>query len=353
MSIGIDFILRANSAGFTQGVARANNSIKDFKKSLREGDVGHGLKQMFGAGAVIAGMRAVINHAQEARDALEGMGKSVPETTAQIAGMADALDGLKKGAMSAGTTVLGFFTDVGSKLGDTINTWLQESGLRKGIDPKLGASIEREADRIEAAANAKKKKQFEANSVDNLIKLSNDLEATRKANDTAEMGRLEKLAQLRADEQALIEKGLKLRQSKGFNGQVDQAAVLANSIALEKKTGERAAAEKGAANMHDKYMMTTEQLSNATVTEGMDPAKRKAIMDARQAMQLEAQANQLGFAGDMSGSDLAMAKANKLRQGLSGFVKSDEVNKDKDFAAPIVDQLKELNGKVTKGVLVY
>ena len=349
----ISFTLRANSAAFTKGVAQASNSIKGLRKELREGEVGAGIKRLLGAGAIIEGFRAVINHAQDVRNAFEEMGKPISETTDQIAKMGDSIDDLKKGAMTAGTTVLGFFTNVGSKLGQSINDLASEFFGRKQVDSKVADAAERAADKLEAERDKKLKDFMQRNSHDELAKKDKEIADARRKYAQEGMNADEKRNALLREMNTLMAQRLALENAPTR----DQSKIDENIKAQIEKAGEIRKAntdvETAEGKKHDKYRPDLIQLSNAQITEGMDPAKRKAIMDARSVLQLEAQADQQGFAGNLKGSDLTMARANQLRQGLSGFVKSDEVNKDKDFTQPIVDAVNSLKDEAKRVVLVY
>jgi hypothetical protein len=140
MSIGIDFILKATTEGFTAGMAKANNAIEDTKKSLK-GFGGASLVNTIGVAGVIAGFKAVLNNAQEVRDELEKMGKPVDAATASVARYADSWDSVKKALQSTAVSGLGFFTQVGEGIGSLINRM-------------RGVTAEQEAQRDQSAKDA-------------------------------------------------------------------------------------------------------------------------------------------------------------------------------------------------------
>jgi len=150
MSIGIDFILRATTEGFTAGMAKANNAIEDTKKSLK-GFGGASLVNTIGVAGVIAGFKAVLSTAQEVRDELEKMGKPVSAATASVARYGDAWDQIKKTLSEAAVFSLSIFTRTGEAIGSFINRM-------RGITAEQEAQWEqsaRDADKREKEYNQK------------------------------------------------------------------------------------------------------------------------------------------------------------------------------------------------------
>jgi hypothetical protein len=150
MSIGIDYILRATTEGFTAGMAKANNAIEDTKKSLK-GFGGASLVSTIGVAGVIAGFKAVLSTAQEVRDELEKMGKPVSAATASVARYGDAWDQIKKTLSEAAVFSLSIFTRTGEAIGSFINRM-------RGITAEQEAQWEqsaRDADKREKEYNQK------------------------------------------------------------------------------------------------------------------------------------------------------------------------------------------------------
>lgn len=150
MSIGIDYILRATTEGFTAGMAKANNAIEDTKKSLK-GFGGASLVSTIGVAGVIAGFKAVLSTAQEVRDELEKMGKPVNAATASVARYGDAWDQIKKTLSEATVFSLSIFTRTGEAIGSFINRM-------RGITAEQEAQREqsaRDADKLEKQLNEK------------------------------------------------------------------------------------------------------------------------------------------------------------------------------------------------------
>lgn len=242
MAIGIDFILRASTAGFTRGIAAANNSIHDLKKSLKVGDVGNGIKQWLGAGAVIAGMRAIINHADEVRESLEKIGKPIPMSIASVARLGDGFKDLKNGVASLGVEILSIFTKLGDAAGQAFNrAW---NGTKGTINAYIGAKIEREADASVAASEASIAK-MRATGVDDVRAAEQKLADIKRKNALAAMNDAEKLAFLRKEEIALA-KELRKREGANDGSAWNQMKVDSAASDLESKRGEIAEAQRKA-----------------------------------------------------------------------------------------------------------
>lgn len=341
MSIGIDFILRANSAGFTQGLAKANNSLKGFKHSLREGDVGMGLKRLLGAGAIIEGFRLVINHAQETRKAFEEMGKSIPDNIASLARFGDAVDGIKKTAMDAGVSVVGFLTQVGEGIGSKINDARRAMGEGGLNATDVGDGGERAAQEQEAKRDAALKAQKERNSRENLQKQQKTIAQQARDQEYAGLGAMQKVNMLRDEENKLLARKLELMEAVK-KGTADEAMLNDSRIALQKKTAEREAAEKTGDKRHDAFLPTVEGLAEQSASAyGNTREKAKAIMDARKVLELERVGAQQAMGGNFDLSDATFSQAGKLRAGLGGFTKSDEVSKGKDSIDAVAENTAE------------
>jgi hypothetical protein len=155
MSIGIDFVLRANSAAFTKGLASVNNSMKDLKKGLREFDVGNGLKNALGVGGIIAGFRMAITNAQELRDEADKMGRSIDSSTNSVAQLGDAVAGIGKSFKNTLTEGLSFFTQIGDKARHFFQgvTQAQEDAARKMV-AETGKSADEAEKRLKASREA-------------------------------------------------------------------------------------------------------------------------------------------------------------------------------------------------------
>lgn len=147
MSLGLEFILKANSAAFTKAMAGVNNSLKDVKKGLREFDVGNGLKNALGVGGIIAGFRLAITNAMELRDAAEKIGHTVDNGTRSVAELGDALGTIGTGFKNGLTAGLSFFTQIGDAARHYFQgvTQDQEDAARKMVATTGKAADEAEA----------------------------------------------------------------------------------------------------------------------------------------------------------------------------------------------------------------
>lgn len=143
-AIGIDFILRANTTGFTQGLAKANNSITDLKHEIAHMGGGR-LAHTIGIAGVVEGFRLTLEHAQKTREELEKLGRPVDEATRSVARYADAWDGIKKTVGDATVQVLSFFTKSGEGWGMLINRMRGVSAEQE----KIAESAKKGADQQE------------------------------------------------------------------------------------------------------------------------------------------------------------------------------------------------------------
>lgn len=348
MSVGIDFILRASTAGFTKGLAAANNKLQDLKKTLKVGDVGNGLKQLLGAGAIIAGMRAVINHAQETRKALEDLGKPIPGSVASVARLADGFDDIKNTVISAGTAVLGFIVKIGELNGDAINLVRKSLGHGQLIDPKLGAQLEKDADAMEARRNAAYTKNAQANSPEALKAAQAKLQADIERGDDKQRSHAERILKLKEEQAKLEAEAFRLRDMNDKKQLVGgQAQVTAAYDALTLKDEELRAATEAqktdadkSADLQkklqeqkkklkdmgiDKYLPSLEELAMSVGARGLTDAQAEAAKKAQQSFRLEEQAGFAAGRGDIAGALDLQSKAQAIRNGLGGFAKSSDL----------------------------
>src|ERR1019366_4849082 len=206
MSIGAEFFLKMNTAAFTKGLATANNSIKDLKKELRESG-GRRFVEVLGIAGIVKGFSAIINHAQETRKALEEMGKPISDNIASVARFGDAIDGLKGTAMEAGVAILGFFTGVGEKLGNTINELRNEfAGANLDISDAAEKS-DRAANAQEGSRNKAYAGKAAANTPEHLRAKAKEADDLRRKNDDAKLDADGKL-NAKLHERTVLEKQL-------------------------------------------------------------------------------------------------------------------------------------------------
>lgn len=363
MAIGIDFVLRATTAGFTKGIAQANNSIHDLKKNLKVGDVGNGLKQLFGAGAIIQGFRTAINHAQELRTQMESIGHAVDPATASVARLGDSLDAAKLGLQNLLTSGLSQFTRAGEMFGSIINQF-RFGGYAGGIEDiseKTARAADDAVKRRDAAAAAR----IARNTPEALKKLREDQKA-------AEEARLDAQQTKESRVNMLLQQQLKLREELSAllsNPDVvknDPAAISAKNIEIQKKGAQIDAASKVSDDAQlkliqaqtDAFLPSIEDLAlfqggTNTGNAGQN-AKGAAAAKAREYFNLQMQSRAAYQNGDLAGALSLSQKADQARFGLLGSAKSDEVNKGKELLDTTNKSLTELEqiNKAINGIFV-
>jgi hypothetical protein len=139
MSTRISAFLGLDVSAFSQGLAKANTAAMNFRKNLAA--VGGGnIAGAIGIAALIRGFSAVLNSAQEARDAAREIGKGIDNSTLAVAGLGDAFDfafsKLKRGAVIAASlpSLLGNF--IGQKMGTASSYEEQEALARAELSQK-------------------------------------------------------------------------------------------------------------------------------------------------------------------------------------------------------------------------
>ncbi len=360
--IGIDFVLRANTAIFTKGLATANNKLLDLKKGLKGFDFGRRFSGLVGVGAIVASLTAVINSAHETRKSLEEMGLPVPDTIRAVDRIADALGDAKKSAIAAGVEVVGFFAKIGSQLGENANLIRQRFGANL-IDANLGEKISEAADKSVGESQASMKSIMAQQSTDSLRAAEKNLADIRRKNAQAQMNDMEKLNAL-IEERGKIEAKLAAIDPNTKNRKL----IIDTQAELEAKRGEveaqrrsletrnlsaattlgkaqtgvfKAQADQKAA-IADLFLPTIEGLAQSQKF-GENDARSVAIEKARAALTLEEQARFAGGRGDVAAAIDLTTRANGLRAGLEGFAQSKDVRPFKDLedsTNAAVEQLK-------------
>lgn len=152
---------------FQAGIDKANTALGRFKSLLKAGDVGNGLRQMLGAGAIIQGFRGILQAAQETRDEARKLGTTIDAGTASVAAYADRWDQAKSAVASFGIQALSVFTRVGRAIGKGLGT---------------GSSDEE----VAALGNTEKtQEQTERDLKANQERLNREIEAAKKERTTA------------------------------------------------------------------------------------------------------------------------------------------------------------------------
>ncbi len=345
MSIGVDFILRANSSGFTRGLAQANNKLTDLKKGFRAMDFGRMFTGSIGVGAVIAAFSHVINSAQVMRDKLREAHEQIPVGTASVARYADSWDRLKDSVTETGVKTLSFFTQYGEAFGQYLNMKLGNQLVDSGVEDQAQLGADKQMAARAAAFNARDARNTGAA----LSKAKNDLKAAEEARAMAEASEADKVnlllaKQIRlrvelsdllrnpevvANDQAaifakrkeIVENGKAVEdQVKGFE---DKKRGAEDAVAKAKKA-EDAAKRSLKDAQEDQFLPSLAELA-AKDTHGATNDKRsRAILHARDVMKLEGDAAAAAGSERYGEAFNLKGKADAIRSGLVGFVKSDD-----------------------------
>lgn len=371
MSIGIDFVLRGSSAAFNKMLAGVDNGIKGLKKSLKEFDVGSGLKQALGVGGVIAGFRAIIGHARETRDELDKLGKPVDRATRSVAEFGDALSGVVGFAKDAGVTILSAFTKVGDGIRQIIQNTSQaeEDALRKMVSDTGKAADEQQK---------KLKASQEANSPEKVKAAQKELEQQRRMNaakGTEDEKKLIELVNQRADIlgkikttpkataeaislQASLEKNK--REMSELAGKMDTDTRKTKTDFSEKKADLEKDIKKEKENLqeikdkrnnerNDPFRKGIEEFA-AQSTGGwmtIEEQQNNPVLKARKALELERQADEFAKQQKFDKSDKLREQAAGLRAGLAGKIKSSDSNVEMEYKKALKDSEEKL-GEISK-----
>lgn len=314
MSIGIDFILRAKSAAFTQGLAAANNSLKDLKKSARDFDVGGGFKQALGVGGVIAGFRMAIQNAQELRDEAAKTGRAIDDSTRSVAEYGDALAKLFAGTKNAFTEGLSFFT----RMGDAARRYFQdvtmeqERAAQKMVDTTAKAADE---------AEARLKKAREENSPEKIAaaqKQTADAWRESQYKGTEAEKKLVDLINKRVDlDEQAAKVGPKTVEAERIRAQIIENETAQKELQAQLTKDQQKETEKETEKKKDlinKFAPTVEELAKQETggfVSGDDPR-----LKARRILKQEEQARALFERGDFKGGLAAATAAQTARKNL-------------------------------------
>jgi hypothetical protein len=323
MSIGVDFILRANSATFTKAMAGVNNSVKDLKKSFRDFDVGNGFKQALGVGGIIQGFRLAITNAQNLRDELEKMGRPVDDATRSVAAYGDALDDAWQGSKNLATTTLSFFTRAGEGWGMVINRLRGVTAQQE----KLNEASAKGADKQEAqAAEAKKNMKVKGE------RAEVDFESQQRKNALDAMTTNERRNALLAERTQIFQQmdgmvegsdAWKVKRAEGARLSGDINALGRDiQTRTERETAdaekEQARKEKEKADeakkIRDQFAPSVEQL--AEMSAGGFASQNDPRLRARKILEKERFAAEAGGRGDFAGAIKLGTEAQQMRKSL-------------------------------------
>ncbi len=355
MSLGIDFVLRGDSGAFTRAMARANNSIKDVRKEIREAEIGRGpgryIKEAFGVAGIIEAFKVAIDNAKEVRNQLESWGRPVDAATQSVADFGDSLDKTVKGAKDGATWILSFATRAGEGWGSLIN---RMRGINREQEINREAAA-KGADENIKAANKAREKEFGVDAVKEAkkrsIKSAEDAEFKGLSEPEAQLGALlKKRAMLsaklnNAPKDAKGNFGVSFFATKEEMDNLD-ADIKARSQAILKAASDadREFIEKRRADIQEKFMPSVEQLAEmqvGTMVSGSDPR-----LKARKILELESQAAQLTGSGRFKEGLFKADQAQKMREGLSDITGKGTALTAENAESAFQSALKETNNEI-------
>lgn len=382
MSIGIEFVLRANTAAFTRGVAAAEGRLQSLKKALRFAGAG-GLASSLGIGAVISGFAAATKAAQSMRDELVAAKKAVPPLVEGAAGLADSFDSAAESVKRWSVNAIGALTEVGATARRAIQgvTKEQEDAARK-----LARSTERDA----IAAEKRLKEAQEANSPEkraeaerklgdlrreNAMRASDDegkiillqmrrleLEKERDKFGEGTIWRLEKEAELLKLGQQIDEQRAEAAEKKAkADKEIYELGQKTWELTAERddimKEEATARADRILPSIEDLAARATENEqaragygvgATGSLISALDP--NDPALRAKRALELEQQARDAALSADpvqrLQMAPQFQAEAEELRSSLAGSVQS----RDVDLSSQFKKALEETNSKLDEVV---
>jgi hypothetical protein len=391
MSVPIDFVLRANTAAFTKGLAAAENGVSSLKKTLRSFG-GGALGGAIGIMGLIRGFQAATNHAQELRDKMEGMGQPVDDATRSVAEFGDALDRIKKGAAEVAVSVVSVFTRIGDAARRAMQgvTKAEEDAARamerttkKALDETLKAieaakranSPEKMAEAERKLADVRRENAMRNSDAEGklVLLLMRRMELEKEMNSLGShtVARKEKEIELAKQDQAIA-----AQRSEVAKEQADAAEREAKQVEKIRELGAKSfdAADDikrikrdEATARADRYLPTIEDLaaraeanerargaygigSSGSLVSALDPNSPE--MQAKRALELEKQAREAAMSMDLDPvtrlqrAEQFQSEAEQIRANLSGFAQSSDTNigaEFKDALATAEKRLEEIN----------
>jgi hypothetical protein len=280
------------------------STMEGLTKGIKKGfqDMGLALKGT-GIGLAIAefvslGKEAIAN-AQKQRDEYEKMAKPLDGATTSMARFGDAIDGIKKGTVTAVGFVVGGFTQLGDLIGSTIN---RMRGINEAQE-SIAEQSERAAKAQEARANKLKEEQHDVERV---------AAARKAAADAEKQTRQEAMT----DEQkfgALFMENVKIREQlrnieAGTTAHFEKQRELQENISALRKADVAAVTKRAEAELAG-----IQQVGQLDITYG---EKRATLEKERAALQAELRSLQKGT------TEYAKAE-NDLRQKGIDLIKLD------------------------------
>lgn len=326
MAFGPELVarLRLDATAFSRSLAKVNGQIEGLKQLAKVGDLGGSIKQALGAGAIIQGFRAVLQHAQEARDRAAEFNKKVDDGTASVARYADQWDKLKQGVVNAGIAAVGFFTQVGEKAGNFLND--QVVSKFRGMTPdqakrtrEISEKAEANADRLstpEALAAAKARGEGKKKERDEAAKKrAQELIDVQKQG--GEQWEKNQLKTLTIDEQiaALEKKRAEAMAARGGNSEMGRAKARLEQYKLEEQIAEKRAEREKMITEH------YEAQAKALIEQGAEE-QRLYESKARSILTLAKQQNDAEKSVKESRASLFDARHDRLGLSLGDAAKS-------------------------------
>lgn len=129
---------------FGAALDKANGMLAAFKRGFKSGGMGS-LGNLLGAGAIIQGFRAVLQHTQDARREAKELGTTMDAGTASVAAYADRWDMAKEAVVGFGVQFLSVFTRIGRAMGEAMGTGSSDAEVT-GINQNEEDQKQREKD---------------------------------------------------------------------------------------------------------------------------------------------------------------------------------------------------------------
>lgn len=371
--IGVGFKLFADATALERGVVRAKKGIKDLDNETKV------IKKTFAvvaaaAAPVVLAFSAMIGSAQTLRDEAVKNGKAIDSSTDALARYGDTWDSIKSSVADFGRGILGGIVKFGEALGEAVgngvslgeayrrNNALRESeiGLAqtlKRIDEGRAAFFKSANEDLEKQAKVRER-------LIKLIQEAGDLENKNWMENLSSAQKMRFFEDLRSTSQGLLkDPNASAEQQAGariaiqnaqteINRLVKEGVESANEVtelrkqekreqrelAKDRKTAVAQVATDQNALKDRSKLSLAELAAISPFAAGVDSRLSEAGVKAREAFDLEQQAEGRRLAGDVAASDALRGRAGEIRKGLvdSGVLKST----DNDPAIALKEALK-------------
>lgn len=142
---GAGFRVYADASQFQREMRQSVESAKQVQRGLK--DIGLNIGGLLGVSGVVAGFKSIIESAQQTRDEMEKIGRTLDSSTASVAGLGDGFDKLWKSTKEGAVWFLSAYTEMGDGIGKLINRILGVSAEQE----KVNEQTARDADKAEKA----------------------------------------------------------------------------------------------------------------------------------------------------------------------------------------------------------